>query len=124
MTLEKMTTEEKEKLNEVTDLIAQSILESYKKRCASYLVDYYALGAIHKIGFMYIRRIDDQKVCITTLNPEGFIDDRALWDETVNMIKDNTGNTLMIEKWNPEYDYFTLKDDMLAINKRMVSNFY
>jgi hypothetical protein len=117
-----MTTEEKEKLNEIADLISASIVDSYKKRCAPYLVNYYALEAVHKIGFMYIRRIDSQKVCITVLNPMGFIDDKALWDSTVNIIKDNTGNTLMIEKWNPEYDYFTLKKDMLEINKRMVNN--
>ena len=117
-----MTSEETEKLNEVADLIVESIVESYKKRCAPYLVNYYALETVHKVGFMYLHYIDSQKVCITALNPASFVDDKALWDDAVNIIKENTGYTLMIEKWNPEYDYFKLKDDMLAINTEMIKH--
>ena len=115
-----MTSKETEKLNGIADLIVDSIVESYKKRCAPYLVRYYTLETVHKIGFMYLQRIDSQKVCITALNPTGFIDDKALWDDAVNIIKENTGYMLMIEKWNPEYDYFKLKEDMLAINTEMI----
>ena len=117
-----MTSKETEKLNGIADLIVDSIVESYKKRCAPYLVRYYTLETVHKIGFMYLRYIDSQKVCITALNPTGFIDDKALWDDAVNIIKENTGYMLMIEKWNPEYDYFKLKDDMLAINTEMIKH--
>ncbi len=117
-----MTTEETEKLNEIADLIVTSIVESYKKRCASYLVDYYALETIHKIGFMYLQRIDSQKVCITALNPLGFTGDLALWNDAVNIIKERAGLTLLIEKWNPVFDY-SKSDNIVEINRRMVGSF-
>jgi hypothetical protein len=53
----------------------------------------------HGTGFMTIKLIN-KKILISALNPTTFCDS-PLWDYVVELVKEETGCQMMIEKYNP-----------------------